>query len=111
VGALSQHGLSGPDLDDQIEILATHQRELDTLAKQRLRVGATLTLAMLVIYFTFILSVAFAPDFLGEEIVPGLSVGMVLGVIVILSTWVLILIYVRWANVVYEPAVRRLKAR
>jgi uncharacterized membrane protein (DUF485 family) len=92
----------------ELEVAETHEGELDALASQRFKVGAALTLAMLVIYFAFILLVAFNKDFMGELITDGLSVGMLLGVLVILSTWVLTLIYVRWANRVYEPRVRQM---
>jgi uncharacterized membrane protein (DUF485 family) len=92
----------------ELEAAAHHQQELDALASQRFKVGGLLTLAMLVIYFAFILLIAFDKSFVGELITDGLSVGMLLGVLVILSTWVLTLIYVRWANRVYEPRVRKL---
>jgi uncharacterized membrane protein (DUF485 family) len=82
---------------------------LEHLASKRLRMALGLTGAMLVIYFGFILLIAFAPGFLGESIVDGLSVGMALGVVVILATWVLTWTYVRWANRVYEPAIRELE--
>ena len=84
-------------------------RALEQLAAKRLRVALALTGAMLVVYFGFILLIAFAPGFLGESIVDGLSVGMALGVVVILTTWVLTWTYVRWANRVYEPAIRKLE--
>ena len=83
--------------------------ELQALAARRLRVALWLTGAMLVIYFGFILLVAFAKDFLGRSITDGLSVGILLGVLVILATWIVTWIYVRWANRHYEPALRRLR--
>jgi uncharacterized membrane protein (DUF485 family) len=82
---------------------------LEQLAAKRLRVSLGLTAAMLVVYFGFILLIAFAPGFLGRRITDGLSVGIVLGVVVILSTWVLTWTYVRWANRVYEPAIQKLE--
>jgi uncharacterized membrane protein (DUF485 family) len=85
------------------------QEELEELAGRRLRVALLLTLGMLVVYFGFILLVAFAKSFLGEKLGEGLSVGILLGVIVILVTWLLTLVYVVWANRRYEPAVRRLR--
>jgi uncharacterized membrane protein (DUF485 family) len=84
-------------------------RALDELAARRLRVALSLTAAMLVVYFGFILLIAFAKGFLSERIVSGLTVGMALGVCVILATWVLTWIYVSWANRVYEPEVARLR--
>jgi uncharacterized membrane protein (DUF485 family) len=85
------------------------QRALDELAGRRLRVSAVLTAAMLVVYFGFILLIAFNKSLLGELITDGLSLGILLGVIVVLTTWVLTWIYVGWANRKYEPSVRRLR--
>jgi uncharacterized membrane protein (DUF485 family) len=82
---------------------------LEQLAAKRLRVALGFTAAMLVVYFGFILLIAFAPGFLAERIVDGLSVGIALGVVVILATWVLTWTYVRWTNRVYEPAIRELE--
>src|SRR5215212_539859 len=62
--------------------------ELEALASRRLRVALTLTAAMLVVYFGFILLIAFAKDFLSRTITDGLSVGMALGVVVILAKFV-----------------------
>jgi uncharacterized membrane protein (DUF485 family) len=92
------------DLDDDPDV-----RALDELAARRLRVALALTAAMLVVYFGFILLIAFAKDFLAERIVSGLTVGMALGVCVIFATWALTWAYVRWANRVYEPEAARLR--
>jgi uncharacterized membrane protein (DUF485 family) len=91
---------------------AEDEREaLDRLSSQRLRVALVLTIAMLVVYFTFILLIAFDKTLLGEMITDGLSLGILLGVIVVLATWVLTWIYVAWANRRYEPAARELRER
>jgi uncharacterized membrane protein (DUF485 family) len=81
---------------------------LEALAAKRLRIGAILTVAELIVYFGFILLVAFNKGGL-SVITPGLSVGIPLGVLVILATWVLTWVYVGWANKVYEPEIARLK--
>ena len=85
------------------------QAALEELASRRFRVALVLTAAMMVIYFGFILLVAFGKDFLGNLVSDGLSLGILLGVLVILSTWVLTWAYVRWANRTYEPAANRLR--
>ena len=82
---------------------------LEAVAAKRLRVALALTGAMLVVYFGFILLIAFAKGFMGDQITDGLSVGMALGIVVILATWVLTWTYVRWANRVYEPELDRLR--
>ena len=69
----------------------------------------TLTIAMMVVYFGFILLVAFNKPLLGRQIASGLSLGMLLGALVILSAWVLMWIYVRWANVQYDVAIRGMR--
>ncbi len=53
---------------------------------------------MLAIYFGFILLVAFNKPLLGTQIVPGLSWGILLGALVIVSAWVLTLVYVLISN-------------
>jgi uncharacterized membrane protein (DUF485 family) len=78
---------------------------LDVLAAARWRVAITLTIAMMVVYFGFILLVAFNKPLLATLIGPGLSLGMLLGIVVILAAWVLIWIYVRWANTHYDAAI------
>jgi uncharacterized membrane protein (DUF485 family) len=81
---------------------------LQAVTAARWRVALTLTIAMMVIYFGFILLVAFDKPLLGTLIVPGLSLGMLLGVLVILAAWVLTWTYVRWANRHYDESVREL---
>jgi len=106
-----QEPAAGDVRDSELEQIAVqHQEDLEALAGRRARVGAILTMVMLVVYFGFILLIAFYKDGLGDLITDGLSVGMLLGVIVVLTTWVLTWIYVGWANRKYEPEVQRLKA-
>lgn len=82
--------------------------DLPTLAATRLRIAVVLTAITVAIYFGFIALVAFGQRFLGRQIVPGLSVGIALGALVIVASWILTWIYVRWANTHYDPAVRKL---
>ena len=85
------------------------ERALEALAAKRLRIGALLTVGMLVLYFGFILLVAFNKKGLANLITDGLSVGILLGLLVILGTWALTWTYVAWANRVYEPEIAQLK--
>jgi len=78
---------------------------LGTLAAARWRMAIALTIAMMVVYFGFILLVAFDKPLLGTPVAPGLSLGMLLGALVILTAWVLMWIYVRWANAHYDTAI------
>jgi uncharacterized membrane protein (DUF485 family) len=82
---------------------------LGSLASARWRIGLGLTAAMTGIYVVFILLVAYGKAFLGTVIVPGLSIGIALGVLVILAAWALILVYVRWANAHYDREVAAIR--
>ncbi len=83
---------------------------LPALAATRQRLAAVLTTAMTAIYLGFILLVAYGRGVLARTVAPGLSLGMVLGVLVILTAWVLILVYVRWANRHYDAAIDAIRA-
>ena len=80
------------------------------LARRRSRVAAILTLAMVAIYFGFILLVAFDKPLLGTLVTPGLSLGVLLGALVIVLSWILTWIYVRWTNAHYDRALDELRA-
>ncbi len=84
------------------------QLTLHGLARLRWRMAIALSVLMVVIYFGFILLIAFDRRLMGAQIVPGLSVGIVLGALVIVATWTTTLFYVRWANRHVDAAVARL---
>jgi uncharacterized membrane protein (DUF485 family) len=85
--------------------------ELKALDRARWRVAIWLTLAMMAVYFGFILLVAYEKPLLTSVITPGLSIGILLGALVIVSAWVSIWIYVRWANQYYDARIAALKGR
>lgn len=74
------------------------QMSFREVARQRWRVAVSLSVLMVFLYFGFILLMAFNKAAMGTEIVPGLSVGILLGALVILATWAVTWFYVRWAN-------------
>jgi uncharacterized membrane protein (DUF485 family) len=88
-----------------------HDAALRQLAGRRTRVALGLTAAVVMLYFGFIAAVAFAGPALGRPIVPGLSVGIAFGALVIVASWGLTWVYVRWANSRYDPALRALTER
>jgi len=82
---------------------------LEAVSAARWRVAMSLTIAMMAAYFGFILLIAFNKPLLGSILVPGLSLGMLLGALVIVIAWVVTWIYVRWANTHYDSSVDRLR--
>jgi uncharacterized membrane protein (DUF485 family) len=83
-------------------------RELDSA---RWRVALGLTAVMVVVYFGFILLVAYGRALLAVQVVPGLTLGILLGALVIVVSWLLTWVYVRWAAIHYDPRVEALSRR
>ena len=80
------------------------------LVRQRSGFAWTLSIAMLVIYFGFILLVAFAKPLLAAKIGGGVtSVGILIGLAVIVSAFVLTGIYVQRANSRFDALTRDLQ--
>ena len=93
-------------------ILDAMNDELHQVVARRWRVGGVLTALMMVAYFGFILLVAFDKDTAGSLLAGGrVSLGIVLGALVIILAPVLTTIYVRWANRSYDPAITALRAK
>ena len=82
---------------------------LADLAHSRWKIQVMLTAVMVAMYFGFILLIAYDKPLLGTLIVPGLSLGILLGALVIFLSWLLTWIYVRWANTHYDAALDRLR--
>ena len=82
---------------------------LEAVSAARWRIAVALTVAMMVAYFGFILLVAFNKPLLGTPIARGLSLGILLGALVIVVAWVLTWVYIRWANTHYDSSVDGLR--
>ena len=82
---------------------------LEAVSAARWRIAISLTIAMMVAYFGFILLVAFNKPLLATRVAPGLSLGMLLGALVIVVAWALTWIYIAWANRHYDASVKGLR--
>ena len=85
--------------------MSDSQIHLTRVAAARWRLALALTTVMTVVYVGFILLIAFNKPLLGTILVPGLSLGILLGVLIIATAFLLILIYVRWTNTHYDHRV------
>jgi uncharacterized membrane protein (DUF485 family) len=84
--------------DGLVKRIATHPQYQELKAK-RSSFGWWLTIAMMVVYYGFILLVAYKKDFLATRIGEGvMTLGMPIGLGVIVFTIVITAIYVRRAN-------------
>ena len=89
---------------------STTDERLQALAAQRWRIALTLTISMIVLYFGFIALIAYDRPLLAKLVAPGLTLGILLGALVIVVSWLLTYGYVRWANTHYDVALRELNA-
>lgn len=86
-----------------------NEEALEALAAARWRVAGVLTVTTLAAYLGFILLVAFDKPLMGQQLVPGLSVGILLGALVIVAAWALTGIYMLWANGKYDRALHQIR--
>jgi uncharacterized membrane protein (DUF485 family) len=74
------------------------------LIRQKSKLSWTLSILILLVYYSFILIIAFAPEALGVPVSAGGTAtwGIVLGLGVILFTFLITGIYVHRANTIYD---------
>jgi uncharacterized membrane protein (DUF485 family) len=95
-------------------MLSSHEKieqdpNYQELVRRRSSLGWTLSLIMLAIYFGYILLVAYAPKFLGTPLGTGVTtIGIPIGLFVIVSAFLLTGIYVSKANSKYDPLIRKI---
>ena len=80
------------------------------LTRRRWHIALSLSTVVVVIYFGFVLLVAFDRALVSILLAPGLSLGILLGALVIVSAWLTTWIYVRWANNHFDRRVKELRA-
>jgi uncharacterized membrane protein (DUF485 family) len=83
---------------------------VSALAAARERIAGILTALMILLYFGFIVLVAFARPLLARLVVPGLTLGILLGALVIGASWLLTWAYVRWTADHYDAEIERLRS-
>ena len=83
---------------------------LALLSRQRRRIAVALSAVMILVYFGFVLLIAFDKPRVAQLIAPGLSLGILLGALVIVATWIVTWIYARWANNHMDRRVAELRA-
>lgn len=91
-------------MDDALVARIAANPKYQELKAKRTSFGWTLTIAMLVVYYGFILLVAFNKPFLTTPLAAGVTttIGMPIGLAVILFTVAITAIYVRRANAEFD---------
>jgi len=85
--------------------------EIRQLARARWRIAVILSATVAALYFGFIFAVAFAKEAMASEVVPGLSLGILLGALVIVGAWITTWIYVAWANRHFDAKLAKLNGK
>jgi uncharacterized membrane protein (DUF485 family) len=98
-------------MSDDAHLRVLNNAHFQELVKRRSGFAWTLSVIMLVIYFGFIALVAFAKPLLAMKVGSGVtSLGIVLGLVVIVSAFLLTGIYVRRANGEFDAMTAKLRA-
>lgn len=92
---------------DLREILESE--DFRALVRKRTTVSLVLTAIMLAVYFGFILTIAFNKELLAAKIGDTLTIGLPIGIGLIVFAWLLTGVYTRWANQSYDRRVRDLR--
>jgi len=85
--------------------------EFKKFVTKKWTVSLILASIMLLAYFGFILTVAFNKEMLATKLSKGLTLGLPVGLGIIVLAWVLTGVYVRWANKHYDNKVEELKKK
>jgi uncharacterized membrane protein (DUF485 family) len=98
-------------MDDVWVTKVENHPKYQELVSKRSRFGWTLAILMLVIYYGFILMIAFAPEFLARPLSETsiITIGIPIGLGVIISAFVLTGIYVWRANTEFDRLNNELK--
>ena len=78
------------------------------LVRGKWTISIVLTIVLFIVYYGYILLIAADKTFLAQKIGEYTTLGIPIGVGVIVAAWVLTCIYVVWANRVHDVEVSRL---
>ncbi len=79
------------------------------LVKNRWNISLTFTFIMLFVYIGFLLVVAYNKEALKMPMGESLNLAIVVGLGVIIFSWLITGVYVYWANNYYDAAVKEIK--
>jgi uncharacterized membrane protein (DUF485 family) len=88
-----------------------HNPKYQELVSKRSKFAWTLTIVTLVVYYAFILVIAFSPETLGAKVSPDamMTVGIPVGIAIIVFAFGMTGIYVRRANNEFDGLLKALK--
>jgi uncharacterized membrane protein (DUF485 family) len=105
--SISQHGAERVITYEAVQ----GSREFGQVRRRFRRFAVPTVAAFLCWYFLYVLLAAFAPGFMATPVIGSINVGLILGVLQILSTFLVTTLYVRWARSTLDPMVDRVRER
>ena len=85
--------------------------QFKAIVKRKWTISLILTCIMLVIYFGFILLIAFDKPYLAKPIGKNITLGLPIGIGILIFAWLLTGIYTYWANNIYDKQINELKKK
>jgi uncharacterized membrane protein (DUF485 family) len=62
-------------------------------------------------YFLYVLLSAYAADFMGTKVFGNINIGLIFGLLQFVSTFVITMVYARWADREFDPVAERLRGQ
>lgn len=97
--------------EDLVKQISQHPQYVELVSKRR-AFAWLLAVIMLIIYYAFILLIAFDPAWLGKPVGEGMvtSIGIPIGMLIIILAFILTGIYVQRANSEFDELTNQIKA-
>jgi uncharacterized membrane protein (DUF485 family) len=94
---------------EQIERIKNNPKYQELVTK-RSKFAWTLSIIMLVVYYAFIMTIAFSPETLGQKIGDGvITIGIPVGIAIIFISFILAGVYVHRANGEFDDLTQEIK--
>lgn len=101
--------LPPPTEREQYYLTVQQSEGFQDLRRRYRRWVIPVTVLSLVWYFLFVLLAAYAPGFMSQPLFGNINVGLVMGLLQFVTTFVVTTLYVRFAGRVLDPASARIR--
>jgi uncharacterized membrane protein (DUF485 family) len=101
---------AGHDPADEAEYVRIQQsRQFQELRRRHRSIVFPLAGVFLAWYFVYVLLADYAHDFMGKKVAGNITVGLIMGLLQFVSTFVITTLYVRFANKNLDPLAKQIR--
>lgn len=86
-----------------------HSERFKALIRKRWTFSFIMLIILFFIYYGYVFTIALNKQFVAQKVTEHVTMGIYMSIGVIVSAWLLTIIYVVWANKVYDKEVEELK--